>query len=84
MRRLLILVVRCYQRWCSPLLPRSCRFAPTCSHYAIEALRTHGSLKGGVLALWRLLRCQPFARFGHDPVPPAGCWRHPECRLSRR
>jgi hypothetical protein len=47
-----------------------CRFAPTCSQYAIEALETHGLFKGSALALWRIARCQPFCEGGHDPVPP--------------
>jgi len=62
--------IRLYQRWISPLKPPMCRFEPTCSQYAIEALETHGRVRGTGLALWRLLRCQPFARPGHDPVPP--------------
>jgi len=55
-----------YKRWLSPLLPRSCRFTPTCSEYAQLALREHGLLRGSGLALWRLLRCQPFAAGGVD------------------
>ncbi len=62
--------IRFYQRWISPLKPPMCRFDPSCSQYAIEALETHGLIRGTWLALWRLLRCQPFARAGHDPVPP--------------
>lgn len=49
----------------------SCRFTPTCSQYMIEALQTHGVVKGLGLGLWRILRCNPFCRGGHDPVPPA-------------
>lgn len=63
-------VIRLYQRFLSPLLGQNCRFHPTCSQYAIEALRTHGVLRGSALAAWRILRCQPFCRGGHDPVPP--------------
>ena len=59
-----------YKRWVSPMLPHACRFVPTCSEYAIEAIDRHGSLRGSGLAIWRLLRCQPFARAGLDPVPP--------------
>jgi putative membrane protein insertion efficiency factor len=59
-----------YKRWISPCLPGACRFTPTCSEYAAEAVRTHGVLRGSWLALGRLLRCRPFARPGHDPVPP--------------
>ena len=69
-RRILILLVRGYQRAISPLLPRSCRYTPTCSAYAIEALEKHGALKGGWLALRRILRCHPFSRRDYyDPVP---------------
>ncbi len=64
--------VRAYQFVLSPLLGRQCRFLPTCSHYAMEALERHGALKGGWLALRRILRCHPFAAAGYDPVPPAG------------
>lgn len=55
-----------YKRWLSPLLPRSCRFAPTCSEYAVLALRKHGFWRGGALAAWRLCRCQPFGAGGID------------------
>lgn len=63
--------VRLYRRFLSPLKPPMCQFAPTCSQYAIEALERHGLFKGGALALWRIARCHPFAKGGHDPVPPA-------------
>lgn len=62
-------VLRAYKRLVSPALPASCRFVPSCSEYAAEAVVLHGFLRGGFLALWRLLRCHPFARGGHDPVP---------------
>jgi len=62
--------IRIYRRWISPLKPPMCRFDPTCSQYAIEALETHGLFRGTGLAAWRLLRCQPFAKGGYDPVPP--------------
>ncbi|WP_459897967.1 membrane protein insertion efficiency factor YidD [Desulfobaculum senezii] len=70
MRNLLILLIRAYQRLISPLFPPTCRFVPTCSSYAIEALRRHGIFKGSLLALWRILRCHPFCKGGYDPVPP--------------
>ncbi|WP_432757890.1 membrane protein insertion efficiency factor YidD [Spongiibacter taiwanensis] len=50
-----------------------CRFYPSCSHYALEALQTHGALRGTALTLWRLLRCHPFNKGGYDPVPTCGC-----------
>ena len=72
MRRLLssalALPVRAYQRFVSPALPRRCKYEPTCSAYAVEALRAHGPFRGVVLAIWRLLRCNPFSHGGHDPV----------------
>lgn len=66
---LLILPIRFYRRFISPLTPPSCRFTPTCSEYAIQALRKHGPLKGLVLAVWRILRCNPWGGSGYDPVP---------------
>jgi putative membrane protein insertion efficiency factor len=67
--RLLIAPIRLYQRFLSPLLPPSCRFTPTCSHYAVEALARHGAVKGGWLALRRIGRCHPWGGTGYDPVP---------------
>ncbi len=65
----LILPIRLYQRFVSPLFPPCCRFTPTCSQYAIEALRKHGPFKGLALAVWRILRCNPWGGSGYDPVP---------------
>jgi len=67
--RPLIWLVRLYQLAISPLLPPSCRFYPSCSCYALEALEKHGALKGGWLALRRVFRCHPWHPGGHDPVP---------------
>lgn len=61
--------VRFYQLVISPLLGPRCRFQPTCSHYAIEAIQSHGGLKGGWLAAKRIARCHPWGGFGYDPVP---------------
>jgi putative membrane protein insertion efficiency factor len=58
-----------YKRFLSPLLPRACRFEPTCSVYARQAIERHGLARGGALAVRRLLKCQPFHRGGFDPVP---------------
>ena len=66
----LIGIIKIYQWTISPWLPNCCRFEPTCSHYAVEALRLHGFWKGSLLMLWRLARCQPFCKGGLDPVPP--------------
>ena len=70
-RNFMIFWLRVYRRYISPLKPPMCRFHPTCSQYAIEAIGVHGVLRGGLLATWRLLRCQPFSKGGYDPVPPA-------------
>ena len=66
-----IVVLRFYKTAISPLLPPACRFQPTCSEFAIEAVTVHGVLRGGWLSLRRLLRCHPFSKGGFDPVPPA-------------
>ena len=66
---LMILLIRIYQRCVSPMLGQNCRFVPTCSQYAVEALRRHGPLKGGWLTIRRILRCHPWGGSGFDPVP---------------
>ena len=66
----LILLVRLYQCTLGLVMGGHCRFQPTCSHYAIEALKTHGAIRGSILTIWRVLRCQPFGCAGYDPVPP--------------
>ncbi|MEW5826710.1 MAG: membrane protein insertion efficiency factor YidD [Candidatus Bipolaricaulota bacterium] len=70
LRRLVILPLRGYQRLVSPFLPHRCRFYPSCSQYAVEAIGHHGVLRGGWLALRRLARCHPFHPGGVDLVPP--------------
>lgn len=70
MRRLLILFIKCYRYLFSPWLGNHCRFYPSCSHYAQEAVETHGPLRGGWLSLRRLGRCHPWHPGGIDPVPP--------------
>jgi putative membrane protein insertion efficiency factor len=71
MTRVLLALVAAYRRWLSPLVGPRCRFTPSCSAYAEEALRRHGALAGGWLAVRRLGRCHPLHPGGHDPVPPA-------------
>lgn len=68
MKRLLIKAVRFYQKGISPFLPASCRYTPTCSQYAIEALERYGALKGSYLGIKRILRCHPFHPGGYDPL----------------
>lgn len=71
LRRVVVLPIRFYRRILSPLKPRTCRFHPTCSQYALEAILSHGVLRGCYLATRRILRCHPFHSGGYDPVPPA-------------
>ncbi len=67
--RTLIVLARIYQMTLSPLVGRQCRYLPTCSNYFIEAVDRWGAIRGGLLGVWRILRCHPFARGGYDPVP---------------
>ncbi|MFZ0062969.1 MAG: membrane protein insertion efficiency factor YidD [Pyrinomonadaceae bacterium] len=68
MKTILISILRFYKLAVSPLLPPSCRFVPTCSEFAMEAIARHGALRGSFLAVRRLARCHPFTRGGYDPV----------------
>lgn len=70
MRYVLMLLIRSYRKWISPLFPPCCRYYPTCSAYALQAVERFGAVKGSWLALCRLLRCHPWARGGVDEVPP--------------
>ncbi len=72
--RALAAPVRLYQKTVSANTAPRCRYAPTCSNYAIEALHAHGAAKGTLLAMWRLARCNPWSKGGVDRVPPAGQW----------
>jgi putative membrane protein insertion efficiency factor len=70
MKKLLIKFIEFYRRALSPLkIIPTCRFIPTCSEYAIEAIKVHGAFKGSLLSIWRILRCNPFCKGGYDPVP---------------
>ena len=87
MNKILIAFIKVYQYTLSPLLGPRCRYYPSCSNYAVEALREHGALRGLGLAAWRLLRCNPFSNGGYDPVPPRhnGCEHdHNETNVSAR
>jgi uncharacterized protein len=70
MRSVLIAAIRVYQYALSPLFGQRCKYYPSCSNYAIGALREHGAVRGVGLAAWRLLRCNPLSDGGYDPVPP--------------
>ncbi|HCO61960.1 MAG TPA: membrane protein insertion efficiency factor YidD [Clostridiales bacterium] len=73
MKGILLAFIRFYRKYISPTRPPCCRFIPSCSTYALEAVEVHGALKGGLLAVWRVLRCHPFHReksYIYDPVPP--------------
>jgi putative membrane protein insertion efficiency factor len=63
------IIIRGYQRWVGPAIPTACRFFPTCSQYALDAVERHGPVRGLGLAIWRLLRCHPYHPGGFDPVP---------------
>ncbi|WP_301107621.1 membrane protein insertion efficiency factor YidD [Sporosarcina sp.] len=70
LKKTFVSIIRFYQKFISPLTPPSCRFYPTCSHYGVEAIETHGAIKGSWLAVRRILKCHPFHEGGFDPVPP--------------
>jgi uncharacterized protein len=80
-RAILLGLLRAYKRGVSPMLLPACRYVPTCSDYASEAVERYGALGGGLMAVWRLLRCHPFARGGFDPVRNRGL--APTTELSR-
>ncbi len=72
MKYVLIFLIRIYQKAISPFFPSSCRFYPSCSHYGVEALRQHGTLRGGWLTIKRISKCHPYHEGGFDPVPQKG------------
>jgi len=82
--RALLAMIRFYRTAISPAFPPSCRYVPSCSAYAAEAIEIHGAARGSWLALRRLLRCHPFHAGGHDPVPPAVEPAEPASRTPRR
>jgi putative membrane protein insertion efficiency factor len=77
-KALVIAPIRAYQRWISPAFPRRCKYHPTCSAYAVQAVETYGILRGTVLAAWRILRCNPFSHGGYDPVSAQTLFHRPQ------
>jgi len=69
MKKIFIAVIKIYQKYLSPLKSFKCPYYPTCSQYGLEAIEKYGAFKGGLLALWRIIRCNPFSKGGYDPVP---------------
>ena len=74
--------IRIYQYTLSPWIGRSCRFSPSCSNYTMQAILTHGCIKGILLGAWRIARCNPLGKWGYDPVPPPGRWQNPARNLQ--
>ena len=68
-KKFLIRIIKLYQKYISPMKRTKCPYIPTCSQYGLEAIEKYGALKGGLLAVWRILRCNPFSHGGYDPVP---------------
>ena len=81
--RVLVLPIKWYKKYISPHLGTNCRFLPTCSEYAMAALPAPGAVKGCILSVWRILRCNPLCKGGYDPVPPKGRWKNDDRRLFR-
>lgn len=73
MKKLLILLIKLYQKYISPLKRPTCKYYPTCSSYAIKAIEMHGAIKGSILTVWRILRCNPWSGGGVDYVPEKFC-----------
>jgi putative membrane protein insertion efficiency factor len=77
----ILLIIHGYRKFISPLTSPSCRLHPSCSTYALKAVELHGPIKGVLLSIWRVLRCNPFTKGGVDPVPVKGAWR-PSVKLD--
>lgn len=69
MKKLFLFIIKFYRKYISPMKSTKCPYIPSCSEYGIEAIEKYGALKGGALALWRIIRCNPFSKGGYDPVP---------------
>lgn len=80
MKRLLLWLIRGYRRYISPMTPPTCKYIPTCSEYGMTAIERFGAIRGGLMALWRILRCNPWSRGGYDPVPEKKPRRGPSAK----
>ena len=80
MKKILKFFIKLYRKFISPILPQSCRFTPSCSEYAIEAIDKFGAIRGTILASYRILRCNPFCRGGYDPVPDKFTFKRQEMK----
>ena len=69
MKKLFLIIIKFYRKYISPMKSTKCPYIPSCSEYGMEAIEKYGALKGGALALWRIIRCNPFSKGGYDPVP---------------
>lgn len=69
MKKLFLFIIKFYRKYISPMKSTKCPYIPSCSEYGMEAIKKYGALKGGALALWRIIRCNPFSKGGYDPVP---------------
>lgn len=69
MKKIIIFSVKIYQKYISPMKSTKCPYYPSCSQYGLEAVQKYGALKGGLMAVWRIIRCNPFSKGGYDPVP---------------
>lgn len=69
MKKLFLFIIKFYRKYISPMKSTKCPYIPSCSEYGMEAIEKYGAFKGGVLALWRIIRCNPFSKGGYDPVP---------------
>lgn len=69
MKKFLIYLIKFYKKYLSPMKTTKCPYFPSCSDYGLEAIEKHGAIKGSLLAIWRILRCNPFSKGGYDPVP---------------
>ncbi len=76
LKKIFIAPIKFYKKFISPLLGNHCRYLPTCSEYMMQAIKIHGVVKGLILGIWRILRCNPWAKGGYDPVPPKGMWTY--------